>query len=176
MIRRRLFPTARAAIAAAALALLATASAQAAAAAPPVTLAGWHGIRPGMPVAEVERRLGVDIALDSLPGSPCATAPFRVEGASGVALFMNRRLGSLWFTRGVKTDRGVRIGSRASAIFRAYPNARSRIDHYNPDARNVFVRRKAAPHWRLRFDVGPNGRVRGIAFGNDTVFLLEGCA
>jgi hypothetical protein len=155
---------------------LALGAAPAAAAAPPVTLDGWHGVRPGMSVAEVERRLGVELALDAFPGSPCSTAALNVEGARGYALFMNRRLGSLWFRRGVATDRGVRIGSSFQALREAYPTLRVRQDRYEPRARNVFVRRAQAPHWRLRFDVAPAGRITWIAFGNDTVFLVEGCA
>jgi hypothetical protein len=147
-----------------------------ASAASPVTLAGWAGVQPGMTVSQVEGRLGVDLTPDVLPGSTCGTAGFTSSGTVGYALFIDGRLGSLWFRRGAETDRGVRIGSTAAAIFQTYPTARSRVDHYDPAARNVFVRRKKAPHWRLRFDVSAKGRVISIAFGDSTVFLVEGCA
>lgn len=163
-----------------ALALVALAlalAAPAAGAAPPVTLDRFDGVRPAMPLAQVERALGVDLDLQTLPGTSCGTASFRLPGGvSGYALFLHRRLRSLWFDHGARTDRGIRIGSSEAALRRAYPRLRSRPDKYVPGARNYFVRRAEAPHWRLRFDVSPKGKVTAIAFGDDSVFLVEGCA
>jgi hypothetical protein len=161
---------------------LAVAAAAAAALAGPaaaitVTVDGVAGARPGMREAAVERALGVPLRIDYLhPGQACGTAGFAIGTTRGYALFYGPRLASLWFHRGARTGRGIRIGSTEAELRAAYPRLRSRPDHYVPDARNLFYRRPVAPHWRLRFDVSPHGRVTGIAFGNDSVFLVEGCA
>ena len=73
---------------------------------------------------------------------------------------------SLWFDRGVIAGRGVAIGASFAALKRAYRTLEIRRDAYVPGARNVYVRRTRAPHWRLRFDVSPQGRVTRIAFGD----------
>jgi hypothetical protein len=157
--------------------LLALAARAATAAPPPATLDRFDGVVPRMSVAQVERALGVELDVQTLPGSSCGTAPFRLPGGvAGYALFLHRRLGSLWFDRGARTDRGIRIGSSVAALRRAYPRLRSRPDKYVPGARSYFVRRAKAPHWRLRFDVSAKGKVTAIAFGGDSVFLVEGCA
>jgi hypothetical protein len=160
---------------AAGLALAASASASAA---PPlVTVHGFGGATPGMRVQQVESTLGVDLDVQTLgPGGSCGTAILHVPGLRGYALFLHGRLGSLWFERGVRTDRGVRIGSSLGALRAAYPKLRSRPSKYVPNARDYFVRRPGPPHWRLRFDVSAGGNVTSIAFGNTSVFLVEGCA
>ncbi|MDH4339148.1 MAG: hypothetical protein OEW52_10160 [Thermoleophilia bacterium] len=140
-----------------------------------VTLDGVGGVRPGMTVGQVERRFGVKLRLDDL-GTECAPGFFRSGAAEGYGLFIRAKLGSVWFERGARTDRGIRIGSTFAELQRAYSRVSIRKDKYVPRARNVFVRRERAPHWRIRFDVSPQNRVTRIAFGNWTVFLVEGCA
>jgi len=128
-----------------------------------------------MNVAQVEERFGVDLRLDDL-GTNCKPASVRSGRIRGYAIFISGKLGSLWFERAAHTSRGIRIGSTLSELLRAYPRVAIRKDHYVPKARNVFVRRTRAPRYRLRFDVSPGGRVTRIAFGDSTVFLVEGCA
>jgi hypothetical protein len=140
-----------------------------------VTVDGVAGARPGMREAAVERALGTPLRIDYLHPS-CGTAGLRIGTTRGYALFYGPRLASLWFERGARTGRGIHIGSTVAELRAAYPRLRSRADHYVPDALNLFYRRPVAPHWRLRFDVSPQGRVTGIAFGNESVFLVEGCA
>ena len=140
-----------------------------------VTLDGVGGVRPSMNVGQVERRFGVDLRLENL-GTDCKPAFFRSAPVRGYAIFIRGRLGSLWFERGAVTGRGIRIGSSLAELRRAYRRVDVRKDKYVPAARNIFVRRARAPHWRLRFDVSPRGRVTRIAFGDSTVFLVEGCA
>jgi hypothetical protein len=142
-----------------------------------VTVRGAGGAHPGMGEAAVERALGTPLRIDYLyPSRTCGTAGFRFGTTRGYALFYGSRLASLWFERGATTGRGVHIGSTEAELRAAYPALRSRPDRYVPGAVNLFYRRPVSPHWRLRFDVSPNGRVTGIAFGNDSVFLVEGCA
>ncbi len=140
-----------------------------------VTLDGVGVVRPAMTVDQVERRFGVDLRLEDL-GTDCMPAFFGSGGVKGYAIFIRGRLGSLWFEQGARTGRGIRIGSTFAELRRAYRRIEVRKDHYVPAARNVFVRRMRAPHWRLRFDVSPKGRVTRIAFGDRTVYLVEGCA
>lgn len=139
-----------------------------------VTLDGVRGVRPGLSEAEVERRLGVTLHPERF-GS-CTIAFFGSGTDRSHAILWRGRLGSLWFEGDARTDRGIRIGSSFRQLRRTYPRSTIRKDYYVPAARNVFVRRTRAPHWRLRFDVSPEGRVTRIAFGNWTVFLVEGCA
>ena len=48
---------------------------------------------------------------------------------------------------------------------------------YVPGAWIYYVQRQRAPHWRLRFDVSPSGRVQTIWFGaTPDVRAQEGCA
>ena len=140
-----------------------------------VTLDGVGDVTPGQSVAQVERRFGIDLRPETIsPG--CAQASFRSGPVRGHALFLRGRLGSLWFDRGVIAGRGIAIGASFAALKRAYRTLEIRRDAYVPAARNVYVKRTRAPHWRLRFDVSPQGRVTRIAFGDRSVYRTEGCA
>ena len=140
-----------------------------------VTLDGVGDVTPGQSVAQVERRFALDLRPETIsPG--CAQASFRSGPVRGHALFLGGRLGSLWFDRGVIAGRGIAIGASFAALKRAYRTLEIRRDAYVPAARNVYVRRTRAPHWRLRFDVSPQGRVTRIAFGDRSVYRTEGCA
>ena len=140
-----------------------------------VTLDGVGGVRPGMTIDQVERSFGIQLRLDDL-GTECMPAFFRSGTVEGYAIFIRGKLGSLWFEKGARTPRGIRIGSTLSELRRAYRRVAVRKDHYVPTASNVFVQRARTPRWRLRFDVSPEGRVTRIAFGDNTVYLVEGCA
>ncbi len=84
--------------------------------------------------------------------------------------------GSLWFDRGVIAGRGIAVGAPFTALRRGYRRLEIRQDPGVSGARNAFVRRTAAPHWLLRFDVSAKGRVTGIAFGDRSVYAADGCA
>jgi hypothetical protein len=162
------------------LGLLALAAASAAAASRQyvpsiVTLDGVGEVRPGKSVTQVERSFGIDLRPETIsPG--CAQAFFRSGPVRGHALFIRGRLGSLWFDRGVIAGRGISLGASFAALKRAYRMLEIRRDAYVPAARNAFVRRTRAPHWRLRFDVSAQGRVTRIAFGDRSTYRTEGCA
>jgi hypothetical protein len=140
-----------------------------------VTLDGVGEVRPGQTVAEVERRFGLDLRPVAVGGG-CARAPFRSGAVRGSAVFLRGRLGSLWFDRGVIAGRGIAIGASFAALKRAYRTLELRPDADVPGARNAYVRRTRAPHWRLRFDVSAQGRVTQIAFGDRSVYRSAGCA
>ena len=100
------------------------------------------------------------------PERPCPRARALPPWPAGLALVR----------RGVIAGRGVAIGASFAALKRAYRTLEIRRDAAVPGARNVYVRRTRAPHWRLRFDVSPQGRVTRIAFGDRSVYRTEGCA
>ena len=139
-----------------------------------VTLDGVGDVRPGLAVTQVEQRFEIDLrpAVFS-PG--CTRALFRSDMVRGNAIFVRGQLASLWFDRGVIAGRGIGIGASLAAIRRAYRQLEIRRDLELPGVRNVFVKRTRAPHWRLRFDLSPQGRVTRIAFGNQTLLLADGC-
>lgn len=117
-----------------------------------VTLDGIGGARPGMSFAQVASSWGVNLEL--------------------------RRWRAAWFTRGVHTPSGIRIGSTLATLKRTYGARLTRVHALY--ARGVwlyYLRRTHAPHWMLRFDVSAAGRVQSIGFGeSDPVTAQEGCA
>ena len=139
-----------------------------------VTLDGVGDVWPGLAVTQVEQRFEIDLR-PAVFGPGCTRASFRSDMVRGNAIFVRGRLGSLWFDRGVIAGRGIGIGASLAAIRRAYRQLEIRRDLELPGVRNVFVKRTRAPHWRLRFDLSPQGRVTRIAFGNQTVLLADGC-
>jgi hypothetical protein len=140
-----------------------------------VTLDGVGDVWPGMTVTQVEQRFGIDLRPASF-GRGCTRAAFKSDMVRGNAVFVRGRLGSLWFDRGVIAGRGIAIGASLAALRRAYRTLEVRRDPDVAGVRNAFVRRTRAPHWRLRFDLSPQGRVTRIAFGNQSVLLVDGCA
>jgi hypothetical protein len=108
----------------------------------------------------------------------CAQAFIDERGMRGYAIFMPRdRFGAVFMRRGAITGKGIRIGSSVEQLRRAYRSLTSRADRYVHGGRQYFLRRARAPHWELRFDVSPGGRVTQIAFGRrGAVRLDEGCA
>jgi len=143
----------------------------------PVTLAGISGAAPGMTPAQVSAKWGVKLRPQRMAGSDCSAAGVLRKGMTGYVVFQNGRFGAAFFRKGARTDSGISIGSTRKALEAAYGAAlRSRPNKYEPGARDYFVRRSAKPRWQLRFDVSPKGRVEGIAFGDRSVELVEGCA
>ncbi len=140
-----------------------------------VTLDGVGDVRPGMTVTQVEQRFGIDLHPAAF-GPGCTRASFRSDMVRGNAIFVRGRLGSLWFDRGIVAGRGIGIGASLATLRRAYRTLELRRDPEVAGVRNAFVRRTRAPHWRLRFDLSPQGRVTQIAFGDQSVLLADGCA
>ena len=140
-----------------------------------VTLDGVGDVRPGQSVAQVGRSFGVALRPDRIRAG-CAQAPFSSGAVRGHATFVRGRLG-LALVR-PRRDRRARNRRRRTftALRRAYRRLEIRQDPGVSGARNAFVRRTAAPHWLLRFDVSAKGRVTGIAFGDRSVYAADGCA
>jgi hypothetical protein len=142
-----------------------------------VTLDGVAGVRPGMSAAEVSSRWSVPLRLSYELRPSCGEDDFERPPIDGSVVFMpHDRLGAVFFRRGAVTGRGIRIGSTLAQVRRAYGSLTSRRNRFT-FGRDYFVRRRAAPHWELRIDVSPSGRVAQIAFGTPTAVRLdEGCA
>lgn len=139
-----------------------------------VTLDGVAGVRPGMSAATISERWGTAVRPSYELRPDCG----EVEVAAANVVFMPRdRFGAVFFRRGAVTGRGIRIGSTLGEVRRAYPHLTSRPSRFLHGTREYFVRRRAAPHWELRMDVGASRHVTRIAFGtHEAVRLDEGCA
>ncbi len=140
-----------------------------------VTPTGVEGVRPGMQVAEVNRRWGTRLRpVGVLEG--CRSAVFTRGVTKGVAYFDDRGFGAVSLSAGARTSAGIAVGSSEGQLRKAYPGLRRQPDKYVPKASNYFLQRKAAPRWWLRFDVSPRHRVTHIWFGNEMTQLVEGCS
>src|SRR5438105_994890 len=143
-----------------------------------VTLSGISGARPGISAARLEALWGFRLKLEGSPAFPeCKEAVFRVGGITGAVLFLNGRWRAAWFTRGIQTPAGIRIGSPLSMVRRAYGARLSReAALYVRGLWLYYVRRPRSADWRLRFDVSAGGRVQRIGFGAyPDVTAQEGC-
>jgi len=146
----------------------------------PVTLDGVSRVTPGMTPHQVEAHWAIPLQLGApvgAPGSTCRTADVRVGALHGYALFEGGRLGAVFFDRGARTRSGIAIGSSEAALRRTYPGRLRRQPHqYLHGGHYYFLRRRRAPHWRIRFDTNGRGRVTQIGFGARAVAYVEGCA
>jgi hypothetical protein len=143
-----------------------------------VTLDGVAGARPGMSTAQVSERWGLRLRPTYEVRPDCGQAFLSRSGLRGYALFTPRhRFAALFLERGAVTGKGIRIGSTFAQLRAVYSRLSSRPSRYVHGGRQYFARRARSPHWELRFDVSPEGRVTQIAFGESAAVRLdEGCA
>jgi hypothetical protein len=122
---------------------------------------------------------GVRLRVETSPAfAGCSTAAVRIGAIEGGVMFANGRWTAGWFTSGIRTREGIRIGSTVTDLRAAYGRSLFR-EHslYVAHMWIYYVRRAQRPHWRLRFDVSPAGRVQSIGFGaTPDVQTQEGCA
>jgi hypothetical protein len=117
-----------------------------------VTAAGVQGVTPGVTAAAVSKAWKTQLSLVGSPGSPCATAAIRIGKATGYAIFRNGRFAAVFFDAGARTDRGVKIGSKAAKLTSSYPG--------------IVHRGESFVAGQLRFDVDARGTVTRIGYGD----------
>lgn len=148
---------------------------------------GFGPLRIGMTTAEIEAAMGPDANPDAVGGpDPQSCDQFRPERAPENMLVMTQQgvLTSIWLTRtsDIPTDRGFRIGDSAATVKAAYGAAAtvephkyeaapaeyitvwSSSDHTSPAARGI------------KYEIGQDGKVKGIAAGGPSISYVEGCA
>jgi hypothetical protein len=135
----------------------------------PVTLDGVGGIVPGMTVQQVAAQWRISArAVPSL----CTYVPFRVGQSHGRALFLEGKLGAVFFDRGARTAQGIGIGSTLAKLRRSY----GRKLQSQSGSHFFFLTRRTRPQWQIRFDTNTANRVVQIAFGESAaVHIVTGC-
>ncbi|WP_339929276.1 hypothetical protein [uncultured Brevundimonas sp.] len=152
-----------------------------------LTAEGYGPLRIGMTRAEVIAAMGANDNPNTVGGpdpESCdmfhpARAPEGLYVMVENGVLTSVQLGS---TSVLKTDRGLGIGDTAAAVKQAYgPDARvsphkyadapaeyvttwTTTDHDSPAARGV------------RYNIGADGRVQGVAVGGPSILYVEGCA
>jgi hypothetical protein len=140
-----------------------------------ITLAGVRGVRPGMTVATVTRLWHVRFSFSAGSAPGCKIGGFTKSPVEGGALFQDGTFDAVWFSRGVTTPEGVRIGSHVSDLRRIYG---ARLRHarnlYDPK-RPLYYVRGGSSRWFLEFFADRRGRITKIGFGDRFVLVQEGC-
>jgi len=140
-----------------------------------VDLGGVRGVLPGMTVPEVARRWGVwfSFSRGSAPG--CKIGGFTRGGVVGGALFQDGKFDAAWFTRGITTAGGIRIGSRVSDLRRVYGSRLRRVENLYDRKRPLYYVRGGKANLFLEFFPKRSGEIASIGFGNGFVLAQEGC-
>jgi len=152
-----------------------------------LTSAGFGPLRIGMTRAEVETALGADADPTAVGGpDPARCDMFRPARAPEGVLVMveNGVLSSVWVSRNaaVETDRGLNVGDAAAEVKRVYGAAVEVTPHKYEAAPAEYVTvwstaDHAGPGARgLKYEIGPDGKVRSIAGGGPSILYVEGCA
>jgi hypothetical protein len=165
----------------------APAPARPAAAADRLTAAGFGPLRIGMTRAEIVAAMGEDANPDAVGGpDPASCDMFRPDRAPEGLLVMveNGVLTSVHLGRNtqVATDRDLRIGDTAAAVKQAHGSAAEFTPHKYVDAPAEYITvwttadHDGAAARGLRYKIGDDGRVQGIAVGGPSIEYVEGCA
>lgn len=151
-----------------------------------LTAQGWGPLRIGMARAEVERALGPDADPNAAGGpDPERCDQFRPARAPKGMIVMveDGRLTRVSLVRGAKlaTDRGIALGTPASAVQAAYGRALRRERHEYVPPPGAYL-----THWAggvgtpdargIRYEIGADGRVEAIHAGGPSITYVEGCA
>jgi hypothetical protein len=152
-----------------------------------LTADGYGPLRIGMTRAEIVTALGEDANPDAVGGpDPQACDMFRPARAPEGLLVMveDGVLTSVHLGRNttVETDRGLAIGDTAAEVKRIYGSAAGVTPHKYVDAPAEYITvwttaDHDGPAARgLRYEIGADGRVQGIAVGGPSIQYVEGCA
>tara|TARA_R110002167_G_scaffold47169_3_gene139920 strand:+ start:3081 stop:3674 length:594 start_codon:yes stop_codon:yes gene_type:complete len=152
-----------------------------------LTAEGFGPLRIGMTRGEVIAALGEDANPNAVGGpDPASCDMFRPARAPEGLLVMveNGVLTSIHLSRNtdVKTDRGLAIGDTAAAVKQAYGTAAEATPHKYVEAPAEYITvwttadHDSAAARGLRYEIGADGRVQGIAVGGPSIQYVEGCA
>jgi len=138
-----------------------------------LSLDGLAGVRPGMTPSQVRAAWRVPIVLSRSksipPVRPCRMASIAIGPVRGYALFEAGHLGAVFFTAGVRTDRGIGVGSTLKMLTATYGASRLLFSPA-PNRTGVHVYTKArygGDKRALRFDPDPKtGRLTQIGMGS----------
>ena len=137
-----------------------------------LTLDGVAGVAPGMTPVQVRGAWGIPIVVGaSKKGSKCRMARVASGPVRGYALFEKGRLSAVFFTAGMRTDRGIGVGSTTEALTMAYGAAKLLFvpARNSRSAIHVYTRARYLGDKRaLRFDLDPqvNRVVTQIGMGS----------
>ena len=148
---------------------------------------GFGPLRIGMTTAEVEAALGPDANPNSVGGAdPESCDQFRPERAPENMLVMTQQgvLTSIWLMRtsDIPTDRGFKIGDSAAAIKQAYgASALVELHKYETAPAEYITVWSSSDHTSpaargIKYEIGMDGNVKGIAAGGPSISYVEGCA
>lgn len=152
-----------------------------------LTAQGFGPLRVGMTRAEVEAALGADSNPNAVGGpDPESCDMFHPSGAPEGLLVMleSGRLTSVWLRKNtaIETDRALNIGDPAAEVKRVYGSAATVTPHKYQDAPAEYVTvwstsDHTSPAARgLKYEIGGDGKVSGIAGGGPSIDYVEGCA
>ena len=152
-----------------------------------LTASGYGPLRIGMTRAEIVAAMGEDANPDAVGGpDPASCDMFRPAGAPEGLLVMveDGVLTSIHLGRNtaVRTDRGLAIDDTAMAVKQAYGTAAEVSPHKYVDAPAEYITvwttadHDGASARGLRYEIGDDGRVQGIAVGGPSIQYVEGCA
>jgi hypothetical protein len=131
---------------------------------------GLAGVTPGMTPLQVQHAWRIPIVLSPSRSIPhCRMASIVTGPVRGYALFEDGRLGAVFFTAGVRTDRRIGVGSTLKTLTRAYGVSRLIFGpDPNSNAIHVYTRARYLGDKRaLRFDPDPQTRrLRQIGMGS----------
>jgi hypothetical protein len=140
-----------------------------------VDFGGVRGVRPGMSVPEVARRWEVRFSFSTGSAPGCKIGGFSRDGVVGGALFQDGTFDAVWFTRGVTTRGGIRIGSHLSDLRRVYGSRLRRVENLYDRKRPLYYVRGGKANLLLEFFPKRSGEIASIGFGNGFVLAQEGC-
>jgi hypothetical protein len=143
-----------------------------------VRFAGVLGVQPGMTVATVAtvaRRWHVRFSFSTGSAPGCEIGGFTKNSVEGGALFQDGKFDAVWFSRGVTTPEGVRVGSQVSDLRQMYGARLRHAENLYDPKRPLYYVRGGKPKWFLEFFPDRKGRITTIGFGDRFVLVQEGC-
>lgn len=152
-----------------------------------LTAEGYGPLRIGMTRVEVIAAMGENANPNAVGGPDPASCDMFHPARAPAGLYVmveNGMLTSvhLTSTSALKTDRGLGIGDTAAAMKQVYGTNAQVTAHKYVDAPAEYITvwttadHDSAASRGVRYNVGADGRVQGIAVGGPSILYVEGCA